>query len=157
MVRKIESLLFGGRRRRDEHAWRAWQEVEPLIPARFPEAGGLGRSSEVLRMAGRVVRIYQRARRGSKAVVDFGPMVGLQDTWWEHKRPPVGSWVIVHAHLWLPPGTHSEQQVFWIDHWESWAEGDTPMRARRHQRRMEKEARRRGDDQIGVVQPPTAE
>lgn len=156
MLRKIEALFLGGRWRRDEHAWRVWQEVEPLIPARFPEPGELGRYPEVLRMAGRVVRIYQHARRGSKAVVDFGSVVGIQDTWWEHKRPPVGNWVIVHTHLWLPPGTHSEQQVFWIDQWESWAAGDTPMRARRHQRRMEKEARRDGD-QVDVGQPPTTE
>lgn len=139
MLRKLESLLLGGRWRADEHAWRVWQEVEPLIPARFPEAGEPGHPSEVLRMAGRVVRIYQRARRGNKALVHFGPVVGLQDTWWEHQRPPVDSWVIVHAHRWLPPGTHSGQQVFWIDEWESWAEGDIRMRALRHQRRMEKE------------------
>lgn len=145
MLRKIESLLFGGRWRADEHAWRVWQEVEPLIPARFPEAGEPGRPSEVQRMAGRVVRIYQHARRGSKALVHFGPVLGLQDTWWEHKRPPVDSWVIVHAHLWLPPGTHSEQQVLWIDEWESWADGDIRMRALRHQRRMEKEAARQGE------------
>lgn len=68
MLRKIEALFLGGRWRRDEHAWRVWQEGEPLIPARFPEAGELGRYPEVLRMAGRVVRIYQHARRGSKAV-----------------------------------------------------------------------------------------
>lgn len=104
-------------------------------------------------MAGRVVRIYQHARRGSKALVDFGPVVGTQDTWWEFMRPPVGSWVIAHAHLWLPPGTHSEQQVLWVDHWESWASGDTPMRARRHRRRMEKEAARRGAEQIDFIQP----
>jgi len=144
MLRRIEALFLGGRWRRDEYAWRVWQEVEPLIPERFPEPGELGRYPEVLRMAGRVVRIYQHARRGSKAVVDFGPVVGLQDTWWEHKRPPVGNWVIVQAHLWLPPGTHSEQQVFWIDQWESWAAGDTPMRAQRHQRRMEKETASQG-------------
>lgn len=145
MLRKIESLLFGGRRRADEHAWRVWQEVEPLIPATFPQAERPGTFSEPVRMAGRVVRIYQHARRGSKALVHFGPVLGLQDTWWEHRRPPVDSWVIVQARLWLPPGTHSEQQVFWIDEWESWADGDIRTRALRHQRRMEKEAARHGE------------
>lgn len=145
MLRKIESLLFGSRWRADERGWRIWQEVEPLIPTRFPETGPPGTFSEEVRMAGRVIRIYQRARRGSKALVHFGPVLGLQDTWWEHKRPPVDSWVIVRAHLWLPPGTHSEQQVFWIDEWESWAEGDIRMQALRHQRRIEKEAARRAE------------
>jgi hypothetical protein len=137
MLKKIEALFLGGRWRRDEYAWRVWQAIEPAIPTRLPEPWGRIHGPEVMRMAGRVVRIYQRARRGSKAVVDFGPVVGMQDTWWEAARPPVGHWVIVHAHLWLPPGTHSEEQVLWVDHWESWASGDVPMRARRHQRRCE--------------------
>ncbi len=29
-------MLFGGRWRRDEHAWGVWQGIEPLIPVRFP-------------------------------------------------------------------------------------------------------------------------
>jgi len=140
MLKKIQALFLGRQWRRDEQAWRVWQEVEPAIPTRFPEPGDEVHAAEVMRMAGRVIRIYQHARRGSKALVDFGPAVGTQDTWWENARPPVGHWVIIHAHLWLPPGTHSEEQVLWVDHWESWASGDVFGRARRHQRRMEKEA-----------------
>lgn len=117
--------------------------------------GGKPGDWEELRMAGRVLRIHQRARRGNKALVDFGSVIGTQDTWWEHLRPPVGNWVIVHAHLWLPPGTHSGNQVLWIDRWESWAAGDTPKRARRHQRRMEKEAARQSAEQIEIGQPPS--
>lgn len=93
-------------------------------------------------MAGRVVRVYQRARRGSKVIVDFGPALGHQDTWWEFKQPPVGVWVVVHAHYWDSPETHSGEYVLWIDHWESWAPGDVQMRALRHQQRLEKRAAR---------------
>jgi hypothetical protein len=156
MLKKIESLFLGGRWRRDEHAWRVWQEVEPAIPTRLPEAEDRIHPREVMRMAGRVIRIYQHARRGSKALIDFGLAVGTQDTWWEDARPPVGHWVIVHAHLWLPPGTHSEGQVLWVDHWESWASGDVPMRARRHQQRMEKEAARQSTAGVRGAQPPTS-
>ena len=144
MLKKIEALIFGGRWRRDEYAWRAWQEIEPLIPARLPMLGRKAGDWE-----------EQRARRGNKALVDFGSVIGTQDTWWEHMRPPVGHWVIVHAHLWLPPGTHSGYQVLWIDRWESWAAGDTPKRARRHKRRVERGAARQGAEQIEIGQPPS--
>ncbi|HWB68867.1 MAG TPA: hypothetical protein VG518_02720 [Solirubrobacterales bacterium] len=136
MLKKLESLLFGRRWSRDEHAWGVWLGIEPLVPTSFPEAG------EHKLMAGRVMRVYQRARRGTKATVHFGPVVGVQDTWWPLMTPPVGRWVVVRAHLWLPPGTHSEQHVIWIEHWESWADGDVNLRALRHQRRMEKESLR---------------
>jgi hypothetical protein len=63
MLKKIEALLLGGRWRRDQHAWGVWQGVEPLIPARFPGEW------ERMSMAGRVVRVYQRAHRGTKALV----------------------------------------------------------------------------------------
>jgi hypothetical protein len=75
MWKKLEAFLFGRRWKRDEHAWRVWLGIEPLIPASFPEVG------EHRLMAGRVTRVYQRAHRGTKAVVDFGPVVGVQDTW----------------------------------------------------------------------------
>ncbi|HEU5105979.1 MAG TPA: hypothetical protein VFU11_09070 [Solirubrobacterales bacterium] len=154
MLKKIQALFLRGRWRRDEHAWRAWQEVESAIPTRIPESWSETDPPEVMRMAGRVIRIYQHARRGSKALVDFGPAVGIQDTWWEDARPPVGHWVIVHAHLWLPPGTHSEGQVLWVDHWESWASGEVLVQARRHERRMEKEAARQGAAGVRGASPP---
>lgn len=132
----IERFFFGGRWRRDEYAWRVWQEIEPLVPT-HPLF-----TNQTTPIAGRVVRIYQRARRGSKATVNFGPAVGIMDTWWEHMRPPVGKWVVVHVHPWYPPGTHSGGMVLWVDHWESWAAGDTQTRALRHQRRLEKLAAR---------------
>lgn len=149
MLKRIGALLLGGRRRRDEYAWGAWQGLEPLIPARFPGEW------ERMSMAGRVVRVYQRAHRGTKALVYFGSALGTQDTWWPYMRPPVKDWVVVQAHLWLPPGTHSEQQVLWVDKWESWAPGDTQARALRHQRRIEKEAGRREAEQGDIVPPPT--
>jgi len=127
MWKRLEALLFGGRWKRDEHAWRVWLGIEPLVPTSFPEIG------EHKLMAGRVTRIYQRAHRGTKAVVDFGPVVGIQDTWWPRMTPAVGRWVVVRTHLWLPPGTHSEQHVIWIEHW------DVRQRALRHLRRMEDE------------------
>jgi hypothetical protein len=132
MWQKLENLFFGRRWKRDEYGWRVWLGIEPLIAAAFPEVG------EHKRMAGRVTRVYQQARSGTKAVVDFGPVIGPQDTWWPQTRPPVGRWVVVQTHLWLPPGTHSGQHVIWIEHWESWADGDIQLRAARHQRRMEK-------------------
>jgi hypothetical protein len=151
MLERIEALFLGGRWRRDEYASRVWQGIDPLIPARFPNP------LEVMRMAGRVSRVYQRARRGSKVLVDFGPALGTQDTWWERMRPPVNNWVVVHAHLWLPPGTHSERPVLWVDHWESWAPGDTRMRALRHQRKLEKEQTRREVEQGDSASPSAPE
>ena len=102
-------------------------------------------------MAGRVMRIYQHARRGSKALVYFCSVLGRQDTWWPYMRPPVNNWVVVQTHLWLPPGTHSEQQVFWVDKWESWAPGDIQMRASRHRRRMEKASLRGEAEQSDIA------
>lgn len=136
MRRRIEALLYGRRWRADEHAWGVWQNLAPLVPSSF-FALDSGRP-----IAGRVYRVYQQARRGTKAVVHFGDAVGPQDTWWEHMRPAANQWVVVRTHLWLPPGTHSGQQVVWIDAWESWAAGDVSWRAQRHERRQEKEGLR---------------
>jgi hypothetical protein len=132
MLQKIKAFLYGSRWRADEHAWRVWQGLASLVPANFVDLD----SRQPL--VGRVQRIYQQAHRGTKAVVHFGSVVGLQDTWWEGMRPPVNQWVVVRTHLWFPPGTHSEQHVVWIDAWESRAPGDTYVRALRHERRLEK-------------------
>jgi hypothetical protein len=142
MMEKLKALLFGERWRRDEYAWRVWQGLAPRLPQRFPAEW------ESISMSGRVVRVYQRARRGTKATVDFGPVLGVQDTWWPFMRAPKGRWVVVTVHLWSPPGTHSGRHVLWVDHWESWAPGDTAQRARRHQRRLEKEQLRAGREQV---------
>ncbi|MGH2940453.1 MAG: hypothetical protein ACRDPE_20285 [Solirubrobacterales bacterium] len=133
MRRRIEALLYGRRWRQDEHAWRVWQGLAPLVPARANDLDS-GRP-----IAGRVERVYQQARRGTKALVHFGAAVGVQDTWWEQVRPPVGRWVVVRTRLWLPPGTHSEMPVVWIEGWESWAPGDTYTRALRHEQRLQRE------------------
>jgi|GEM_PF-3264513 len=133
MRKKIEALLYGSRWRADERAWRVWQRLAPLVPANFADLD----SGQLL--VGRVQQIYQKAHRGTKAMVHFGSVVGFQDTWWEGMRPPVNQWVVVRTHLWFPPGTHSEQHVVWIDEWESRAPGDTYIRAVRHERRLEKE------------------
>jgi hypothetical protein len=133
MWEKIETFFnFTNSRRRDEHAAWVWQGIGPLVPADLPEIG------EHKLMAGQVLRTYQRANRGTKAVVHFGAEIGEQDTWWEWMNPPVGRWVIVRASLWLPPGTHSGEHVIWINSWESWAPADTYKRALRHQLRMER-------------------
>lgn len=136
MRRKIEALFYGRRWRADEHAWRVWQNLAPLVPTSF---AALDSGQPI---AGRVYRIYQQARRGTKAVVHFGDAVGPQDTWWEEMRPTVNQWVVVRTHLWFPPGTHSGQHVVWVDGWESRAAGDVYVRALRHERRLEKEGLR---------------
>jgi len=142
MRRKIEALLYGRRWRADERAWGVWQSVAPLVPASFSMLDS-GHP-----IAGRVYRVYQRAHRGTKAVVHFGDGVGLQDTWWEHMRPSADQWVVVRTHLWYPPGTHSGQHVVWIDAWESSAAGDVYTRALRHERRLRKE---------GLIPPPASD
>lgn len=88
-------------------------------------------------MLGVVGRSYQRARRGTKVWVHFGSYHGQRDTWWEGRRPPArGTYVVVVAHVWNPPGTHSGREVIWIDQvidvlspWLVW-------RGRRHARRL---------------------
>jgi hypothetical protein len=133
MRKRIEAFFYGRRWRADEHAWRVWQNLAPRVP------GSLSDLEWGKPVAGRVFRVYQRAQRGTKAVVHFGDSVGLQDTWWEAMRPAPNQWVVVRTHLWFPPGTHSGSHVVWIDGWESWAAGDVYLRAMRHQRRVEKE------------------
>lgn len=132
---KATEAIFGQRWRRDEEAWEAWHALAALQPSRIPQGG------EHITMAGRVIRIYQRARRGTKAVVDFGPALGMQDTWWEGMTPPTGRWVVVTTHLWLPPGTHSHQPVFWIDRWGSSGPQNMEKRAYRHVQRLHREQR----------------
>lgn len=132
MLERLGQILFGGRRRRDEAAWRTWLQLGSYRLATLPPQLGS------VRAVGRVTRIYQAARRGSKALVDFGDPIGLQDTWWEHTRPPVGAWVVVDVHLWLPPGTHSDEQVIWVDAWAATFTPAMHRQAMRHQRRMRK-------------------
>ncbi len=71
MLQKIKAFLYGSRWRADEHAWRVWQGLAPLVPANFVDLD----SRQPL--IGRVQRIYQQAHRGTKAVVHFGRVVGL--------------------------------------------------------------------------------
>jgi hypothetical protein len=132
MRRKLEERLFGKRRRMDAAAWESWQYVESLRPRELPPVVGS------MLMAGRVSRIYQNARGGTKALVDFGAPLGVQDTWWEQMRPPLNVWVVVEAHLWLPPGTHSEQHVLWVDRWDSTLSSSQLKRALRHNVRLGK-------------------
>jgi len=94
--------------------------------------------------AGYVIRIYQRAATGSKVLVDFGDTVGVQDTWWPKTCPEVGSWVLVYVHLWLPPGTHSDEPVLWVDSWESQLRKVALKRALRYQARLDRERLRAG-------------
>ena len=131
MWEKVERFFFEYRWRQDEHAWRVWQSVLGYRPAVAPTAWHRGLIS------GQVVRTYQRARRGAKALVDFGPAVGVQDTWWPNTTPPQGRFVFVEAHYWHGD-THSGGPVIWIDRWDSTAPGDVLKRANRHERRLAK-------------------
>jgi hypothetical protein len=133
MWRKVEEFFFGDRWKGDEYAWRVWQSVVRYQPAVGPS---LWRRPGLV--CGQVTRVYQRARHGTKALVDFGPVVGVQDTWWPGRTPPRGRFVFVEAHLWPGPDTHSGGPVIWIDRWDSTASGDVLRRARRHERRMAK-------------------
>jgi hypothetical protein len=130
---RIERFFFEHRWRLDEHAWGVWQSV---VAYRAQVAPTYWRRGQLF--SGQVVRTYQRARRGSKAIVDFGPPVGLQDTWWPGRTPPRGKFVFVEAHLWPGGGTHSGGPVIWIERWDSTAPKDVLKRARRHERRMAK-------------------
>jgi hypothetical protein len=94
-------VWFPGRRRRLRQG-AAWREVEAF---RLDLDGW---------MAGQVVKVYQRARTGMKAVVDFRGY-GQLDTWWPARWYPPGTLVRVQAHKWMPPGTHSGQPVWWVD------------------------------------------
>lgn len=58
--------LLAGRRRRDEEAWRLWHHLDSLRPTELPPSWGNAL------MAGRVARIYQRARTGTKVLIDLG-------------------------------------------------------------------------------------
>lgn len=133
MWRKLQELLFGDRWKGDEYAWRVWQSVgeyQARVGPSHWHPPGL--------VSGRVLRTYQRARAGTKALVDFGPVVGIQDTWWPARVPPRGCFVFVEAHLWPGPDTHSGGPVIWIDRWDSTAPKDVQKRALRHERRMAK-------------------
>jgi hypothetical protein len=126
----IERFFFEDRWRRDEQAWSVWQSVLSYRPQVEPDLWHRGLVS------GQVIRTYQHARRGTKALVNFGPRVGIRDTWWERMSPPRGRFVFVEAHWWPGPGTHSEEPVIWIDRWHSTAPADVMMRAKRHERRQ---------------------
>lgn len=135
MRERIERFFFQYRWQRDEYAWAVWQNV---LAHRARIAPNYWQRRLV---SGQVIRVYQRARKGSKALVDFGPPVGVQDTWWPARTPPRGRFVLVEAHLWPGGGTHSGGPVVWIDRWDSIAPADVLKRARRHERRMAKLAR----------------
>ncbi len=111
-----------GRRRRDERAWRTWGEL--TTQRRAPG-----------QMVGQVSHVYQHAKRGSKAIVDFGPGLGRLDTWWPGSRPKLGQWVLVRAHRWTPPGTHSGTYVWWIDGVDGIWPADLRTRAERFAKR----------------------
>jgi hypothetical protein len=130
--RKLEELLFGDRWKNDEYAWRFWQSAIEYQPQIDPSLWRPGL------ICGFVSRINERARDGTKAMVDFGPSVGVRDTWWPRRVPPQMHFVFVEAHLWPGPGTHSGGPVIWIDRWDSTAPKDMIKRAKRHELRMAK-------------------
>lgn len=118
-ARSEQMHLSRGRRRRDERAWRDWQQLE-AIRAEPLEHG---------QMVGRVYQVYQQARDGTKAFVDFDPPIGRQDTWWPWRRLGRGEWVLVRAHLgW---GPHHEREVWYIDAVDKVWPADLATRAER--------------------------
>ncbi|HSS03755.1 MAG TPA: hypothetical protein VLK89_01030 [Solirubrobacterales bacterium] len=136
VLNELDKFFFGRRRRLDEEAWNTWHALVAMRPATMPPEWGR------TLVAGYVVRVYQRAHRGTKALVSFGDFVGVQDTWWPGTCPQVGSWITAYVHLWRPPGTHSDEPVLWVDSWESQWPASAQRRALRHQARMEKASRR---------------
>ena len=133
--------MFARMTRRDAEAYEVWQRVvawtdPPALPAGWPHATTTGP------MAGRVTQCQTYAR-GSKAFVHFGRHLDTQDTWWPRTVgvPAPGSYVVVSAHLWAPPGTHSGRDVLWIDEWHWAVPARTVRRADRYARRL---SRRQG-------------
>lgn len=122
-----------GRRRIDEAAWYALQHhMAGYLNQRTPELKWYQEP-----MLGRVDRVYQHARGGTKVIVDFGGG-GRWDTWWPNSRPSPGHWVLVDCHLWYPPGTHSGRPVVWIDAWHQQWSDKAVRRAKRHERRLDR-------------------
>lgn len=129
------------RRKRRDHE--AWQEVEqhlrPYLNRPAPRVDWQEQT-----MAGLVERIYQRARSGTKVIVDFGDQAGSWDTWWPNRVPLLNRWVLVKGRLWTPPGTHSGEPVIYIVAWLNEWPGDIVRRAQRHERRQAKMKQRDG-------------
>lgn len=128
-----------GRKRKDYEAWQqVEQHLRPYLNLPPPRLDWTEQT-----MAGLIERIYQRARRGTKVIVDFGEQAGPLDTWWPNRVPLPGRWVLVRGHLWTPPGTHSGEPVIYIDKWLNEWPGDIVRRARRHEAREAKGKGRR--------------
>jgi hypothetical protein len=130
--------VFGSRRKDAEALCIRESSIAPFYPVRAPSVNR-GRRM----MAGNVIHVYQRARRGSKVLIDFGAYAGCWDTWWEGSVPASRCWVLVECHLWTPPGTHSGGSVLWIDNWLGQWPKDTMTRALRYQRRLERATQKR--------------
>ncbi|MHB1773384.1 MAG: hypothetical protein ACYCST_16920 [Acidimicrobiales bacterium] len=127
----VTAWLFRRSRRRDEGSWRTWRSMSALPPPPLrPWSNSL--------VFGQVVWVTQRARRGTKVNVHF-VQIGMQDTWWPWQCPRKGTWVLVRAHLWVPPGTHSGRDVWWIDSTEGAWPRSLARQARRHERRITRE------------------
>jgi hypothetical protein len=126
--------LLARRRAHDAEAWARWGQ----LTSRW-RTGGYPGSQPAF---GRVVRVYQHARSGTKALMDFGAH-GRRDTWWPLGlgRPRSGMWLALRGHMWVPPGTHSGKPVLWIDQVLGVYPPDLAKRAQRHERRL---ARRHG-------------
>ncbi len=117
-------------RSRNARAWEIWREVGRY--ADLPLTHPLARADD----AGCVDRVHQPARRGTKALVHFGAVAEIRDTWWPGRRPSPGRWVLVDVRAWRPPGTHSGNLVLVIDRWHGeWPER-LARRAYRYERRL---------------------
>lgn len=130
--------MFTKRRKTDEEAWNTWS----WLSAKVTENRAPDRNWTSSELVGRVGHVYQRARKGTKAVVHFGSSMGAWDTWWPGKCPTPGEWVMIQTHLWWPPGTHSGRPVLWVDTWRANWPTKLDHQAGRHQHQLEKLARR---------------
>jgi hypothetical protein len=131
--------MFARRRRRDAEAYQIWRQVSAWTdPPTLPPTGRRDwRATSTQPMVGWVTHSRVFAR-GTKAFVDFGRHLGTQDTWWPRDVgiPAPRTYVVVCAHLWRPPGTHSGDNVLWIDECRSTIPARIVKRANRHVRRQ---------------------
>jgi len=85
----------------------------------------------------RVVKVYQKARRGTKAIVVHEDDGRPQDTWFERMRPRVGSYYLVQrCSAWGPHNSNPDTlYVHWIG---AHLTRRMVKAANRHHRRWEK-------------------
>lgn len=86
----------------------------------------------------RVVRVYQRARRGSKAIIEWADK-SRQDAWFYTWYPSQGSYVVIVGRVGYGPH-NGDPNVVYVDQNGviGSAPAETPAAWRRHRARLEK-------------------